>query len=170
MKIASDEFVVTFDSAKVSTNDLISIVEKVGYTANVVTGGSQPTPKPDDAVLPNGPLPDDPLLGEILARAKREGKPIILDFHAAWCAPCKRLEKETFVDPRVVALLEQVVFVKVDSDEHPQLAKQFQVTGLPDIRFLDSEGNELRKLIGFQDAESFQMVLQKFISQTNDHQ
>ena len=81
------------------------------------------------------------------------------DFMASWCVPCKRMEKETFTDPTVAKLLEQVVFLKVDTDEHEGLARHFGVEGLPDVRFLNPDGTALHSLNDFQDAEQFSEAL-----------
>jgi len=160
MKLDRDEFVVTFDTGKTSADALNAIILEAGYTSYVVSGVA--TSK-QSATSDEGSL-DDTLFAEALARAKSEGKPIVLDFMASWCVPCKRMEKETFADAEVAKQLEQVVFVKVDTDEHPELAKHFGVTGLPDIRFLKSDGSELRRLTDFQDAQLFSEALRKLLS------
>lgn len=151
MQLDQDEFLVTFDGGKATTDDLILIVRKAGYASSIVTGDIQSpvaTPKKDGEF-------SDPLLTEALARAKAEGKLVLLDFKAMWCVPCLRLEKETFADPNVAELLKQFVLVKVDTDEHPEFAKHFGVVGLPDLRFLNSDGSEIKRLTDFQDAELF---------------
>ena len=89
---------------------------------------------------------------------------MLLDFKATWCVPCLRLEKETFADPDVAELLKQLVLVKVDTDEHPELAKHFGVVGLPDLRFLNSDGVEVKRLTDFQDAEMFSETLRSMLS------
>jgi thioredoxin 1 len=166
MKLDRDEFVVTYAGGNAREEDLISIIREAGYTANVVTGevGTDESIGTD-----NGSL-DDPLFTEALDRAKRERKPIVLDFMASWCVPCKRMEKETFADPEVAKLLKQVVFLKVDTDEHPDLAKHFSIEGLPDIRFLDSDGTEVRRLTDFQDAALFSETLNKLLSPASENE
>ena len=79
-------------------------------------------------------------------------KPIILDFFTEWCTPYQRMEKSTFKDERVRALLEQCVFVKVDTDKYPEIAKRMMVEGLPDIRFVLPDGRVIKQLRSFQDA------------------
>lgn len=160
MKIDRDEFVVTFDSGKAQADELIGFIRKAGYTSYVVTDSSRDsTPDGDDAGSR-----DDLIFTAALERSAREDKPIVLDFVASWCVPCKRMETETFAVPQVAKLLERVVFVKVDTDEHPALAKHFEVEGLPDIRFLKPDGTEVRRLNDFQDAELFTEALQKLLS------
>ena len=61
-------------------------------------------------------------------------KPVLVDFWAEWCGPCRQLA------PRMDSLADQyagkIKFVKINVDESPKLAKQFQVEGIPLLVFL----------------------------------
>jgi thiol:disulfide interchange protein DsbD len=167
MELDRDEFVVAYDSSKVSKIDILAACEKSGFPATVVqnvqAGGSN-----DDRTSAFTP---PPFFSEALATAKSENKPLVLDFMAVWCDPCKRLVNETFVDEEVSALLEKCVFLKIDTDEHPELAKHFNVASLPDIRFLSPEGKEINQLNGFQSPETFAVDLTTLLkSSENDPQ
>ena len=164
MELDRDEFMVAYDSSKVSKTDILAACEKSGFPATVVqnvqAGGSN-----DDRTSAFTP---PPFFSEALATAKSENKPLVLDFMAVWCAPCKRLVNETFVDEEVSALLEKCVFLKIDTDEHPELAKHFNVASLPDMRFLSPDGKEINKLNGFQSAESFAVELKDLLSSSEN--
>lgn len=163
MLLDRDEFVVTFNAAKAAEAELIAKVKQAGYTAQVVSGKN----KAAELTAARKTLPSGfALLDEAMVKARSENKPLVLDFHAAWCVPCRRMEKTTFVDPRIVALLEQVIFVRVDADQHPDLAGQFDVIGLPDIRLALADGRMVRQLRGFQDAETFAAALNELLRQT----
>jgi len=155
MKLDRDEFLVTFDAGRATTDELIAIIRKAGYKSSIVTDESESP----DTPAPNASEFTVPLLTEALAKAQAENKLVMLDFTAAWCAPCQRLEQETFADPTVAELLDRFVLVKIDTDEHPQLAKDFGVVGLPDLRFLNPDGSEVEHLRGFQGAELFAETL-----------
>ncbi len=75
-------------------------------------------------------------LGEGLAEAERDGRPVLIDFWATWCKNCLTMDSTTFEDPQVVAALEKYVKVKVqaeDPDEEParSLLTRFKSVGLP---------------------------------------
>jgi thiol:disulfide interchange protein DsbD len=151
MRLDRDEFAITYDPAKVAPAEIIATIKETGYTARVVSGNGKTSREPAVLSLP----PGFALLDEALAQAQRERKPVVLDFYAEWCAPCIRMEKNTFNDERVKALLDRCVFVRVDTDKHPDIANRMAVEGLPDIRFILPDGSVIGQLRNFQDAESF---------------
>ncbi|MHB0970879.1 MAG: protein-disulfide reductase DsbD family protein [Thermoanaerobaculia bacterium] len=97
-----------------------------------------------------------------LARASAMGKPVVIDFYADWCMPCKELDEKTFADPRTIAESDRFVRLKADltrtgDPETQRLSKQFSIVGVPTIVFLDPKGNEVKsaRLSGFESAEKF---------------
>lgn len=158
MLLDRDEFLVTYNPAKADEKVLLGTVKRAGYTAQVVTGETK-TAASAITALPTGFT----LLDEALAVAKAENKPIVLDLNAEWCAPCRQLERLTFPDPKVKALLEQTVFLRIDTDKHPDIAQRLGVEGLPDLRFVLPDGTIIRQLRSFQDAASFAVELEQLL-------
>lgn len=103
----------------------------------------------------------------LLARAKAEGKPVMLDFYADWCAACKELDRIVYVEPGVVAESQRFVLVKVDGtaeeDDLEPLYERFGVKGLPTVAFIDGTGKQLGepKVTGFLEPTKFLDVLRR---------
>nr|PZN25259.1 MAG: disulfide bond formation protein DsbD [Pseudomonadota bacterium] len=88
------------------------------------------------------------------AEALRSGRPLLIDFTAAWCGACKQLDRETFAAPSVQPEISRFVAVKVDAtnDEDPKVEatlERYGVVGLPTVLIFDSEGREAIRYTDF---------------------
>jgi thiol:disulfide interchange protein DsbD len=109
--------------------------------------------------------------GEKLDEAVSTGKPVMIDFYADWCIPCKELEKFTFSDPDVVDISRQFIMLKVDLTKSndarvKELKDLYQIKGVPTLVFIDSQGNELSKLrvVGFMEKEDFLPIMESALA------
>jgi thiol:disulfide interchange protein DsbD len=96
------------------------------------------------------------------------GKPIVIDFFATWCIPCKELDEKTFSDANVAKDLDRFTRIKADltNGDDPtvkELTKRYAIVGVPTVVFIDSSGHEQQqlRLTGFENAEQFQKRLQQ---------
>ncbi len=94
------------------------------------------------------------------ADAEREGKLLLLHFHAKWCGPCRQMDREVLATPAMArALGENIIAVKVDSDLNQQLVGQLGIQALPSDVFMTPEGKVLMRTQGKQQAGNYlQMV------------
>ena len=87
-------------------------------------------------------------------------KPVMLDFYADWCVPCKEMERFTFSKPAVNAKMKDVLLLQVDvtanNADDKALMKRFGLFGPPGLIFFDG-GKEIpnSRVIGFLAAEPF---------------
>ena len=88
-----------------------------------------------------------------LDAAKREaaqvGKPLLVYFTADWCGPCQEMKKTTWADPRVAVAIHEYIPVKIDVDEQADVAKRFNVSGIPRIQMLLPNGQPGQSLVGY---------------------
>jgi thiol:disulfide interchange protein DsbD len=97
-----------------------------------------------------------------LARAAADKRPVVIDFSADWCLPCKELEHKTFSQKEVIAATRDVVTLKADLTQHGSadvraLRKRYDIRGVPTIVFIDASGKEREDLraVEFIDKEEF---------------
>ncbi|MBM3460933.1 MAG: DUF255 domain-containing protein [Armatimonadetes bacterium] len=89
----------------------------------------------------------------LLAQAKAEGKPVMIDFYARWCAACNELDHKTYSDPRVIEAAQRFVRIKADLTSVPdgdpnndESAKPYDLKGLPTVLFIGPDGREIPSL------------------------
>lgn len=83
------------------------------------------------AVLPprNEPIDVDPAAFDAIIR--EAGVPVLVDFWAAWCGPCKMVAPEVHKVARQSA--GKALVLKVDTEQHPDLAARFSVQAIPNF-------------------------------------
>ncbi|MFP4349917.1 MAG: protein-disulfide reductase DsbD family protein, partial [Desulfococcaceae bacterium] len=85
---------------------------------------------------------------EALSMAEAQNKPLMIEFRADWCAACRKMEKETLRDARVIEMAEHFVPLKLDFTETADpvvenLRQKYSIIGLPTLLFADASGRVL---------------------------
>jgi thiol:disulfide interchange protein DsbD len=82
--------------------------------------------------------------------ARKENRPVFIDFRADWCTICRELETNFFPTPEITMLLEKMVPVKIDAtdpdEQTTKILDDFQIPGLPTLILLDKNGEEIKEL------------------------
>lgn len=97
-------------------------------------------------------------LESVTQSVKSEGKPVMIDFYADWCAQCKELDKYTYTDPEIVEMTKSFNNIKIDlTKENEAITSGFDIKGLPVVVFMGPDGKEFKELrvTGFLEPEEF---------------
>lgn len=96
-------------------------------------------------------------------RAKKQGRPVLLHFHATWCAPCRQMERDVLNSPDVLRELNtRCVAVKVDCDQQPVMVEQFGVEALPCDILVTPDGKMHRLNMGVVSAREYTSLISNF--------
>ena len=82
---------------------------------------------------------------------------VLVDFWAQWCGPCKQISP--MVDILAEEFTERLVVVKVDIDQHPELAARYNVMSIPTLLFLDG-GHEKGRLVGARSMNELRKLVE----------
>ncbi|MBN3038460.1 MAG: thioredoxin family protein, partial [Candidatus Omnitrophica bacterium] len=102
-------------------------------------------------------------LDEGLQAAQQQNKPLMVDFFTEWCGFCNKLNRETFSSAQVSSLAVDFICVKVDADNDRKATEEYGIRGFPTVIFLDAQGKEIGRVIGFRPADVFASEMKKII-------
>lgn len=152
---------VCFNRERASVRDLKRAIDSTGFRAQRRRSSAKAPGSPVGQLETPAEAPG--FLREALQRARREQLPVVLDFHATWCGPCRKYESVTFAETSVIDALKATVFVKIDVDEYPDLARHFAVHSVPHLMLADSEGRVRDHIRRYLPANAFRQRLRVIV-------
>ncbi|MGH9872512.1 MAG: thioredoxin [Pyrinomonadaceae bacterium] len=88
-------------------------------------------------------------------------KPVLVDFWATWCAPCRMME------PTVLAVAEKyaatALVVKVNVDDNPSISQRYGIKGIPTL-ILFKGGKEEERVVGATSKDAISRLIEKYIA------
>lgn len=87
-------------------------------------------------------------------------KPVVCDFWATWCAPCRMLAP--VLDGIADKLQDKAVFVKADVDQEESLAAKYRVYSIPCVKIFRG-GEEVGESVGFLPEEELTKIIESYL-------
>lgn len=104
----------------------------------------------------------DTFAEKVLERSQQV--PVIVDFWAAWCAPCRMLGP--VLEQAVAARDGSVLLAKVDTDRDPVLAQRYRISGIPAVKAFH-KGRVVNEFVGARDARFLNTFLDALVPSAN---
>ena len=88
-------------------------------------------------------------------------KPVLVDFWAEWCAPCRMIGP--IIDQIAADYASSATVVKLNVDDNTASAQRFGIKGIPTL-ILFNEGREVERIVGATSKDAITRVIEKYVS------
>jgi len=106
-----------------------------------------PTPEAQSEMTTTSPANDEGQDGWMQQSTIMSSKPMVVDFYATWCGPCKQLAP--ILDEIEKKHEGEVIFKRIDVDQEPELAQEFKIQAIPMLMFITPKG-EYQTIVGLE--------------------
>ena len=91
----------------------------------------------------------------------RSSKPVLVDFWAEWCAPCRMIGP--IIDEIAADYASNATVVKLNVDDNTATAQRYGIKGIPTL-ILFNEGKEVERVVGATGKDSITRIIEKYVS------
>ena len=95
------------------------------------------------------------------AEVLQSSTPVLVDFWAAWCSPCRAIAP--LVEKLAASYPGRLKVVKVDTDENPDVAARYDVTGIPCL-ILFKSGEPIDRIVGYVPEKQLVSMVEKHLT------